>query len=62
MDRHFLHLVDTANGTKAAPPYTKLFIGHHKETIQVAFIWAILSWRTFIGNMFLISLGTTNQL
>ena len=31
MDKHFLQLVDTANGTKAAPPYANLFMGRQGE-------------------------------
>ena len=31
MDRNFLQLVDTAMGTKAAPPYANLFMGCLKE-------------------------------
>ena len=41
MDKHFLQLVGTAIGTKAAPPYANLFMGHHEETIWEAFICAI---------------------
>ena len=62
MDRHFLLLVSTTMGTRAAPPYANLFTGHHKETIQEAFIWAILFWKRFIDDIFLIFLGTTKQL
>ena len=50
------------HGNKAAPPYANLFVGHHKETIQEAFIWAILFWKRFIDDIFLIFLGTTKQL
>ena len=49
-------------GTKAAPPYANLFMGHHEKTICKAFIWAILFWKRLIDDIFLISLGTTNQL
>ena len=38
MDKHFLQLVGTAMGTKAAPPYANLFMGRHEETIWEAFI------------------------
>ena len=62
MDRHFLRLVGTAMGTKAAPPYANLFMGHHEETIQEAFIWEILFWKRFIDDIFLIFIGTTKQL
>ena len=62
MDKHFLQLVGTAMGTKAAPPYANLFMGCHEETICEAFIWAILFWERFIDDIFLIFLGTTNQL
>ena len=62
MDKHFLQLVGTAMGTKAAPPYSNLFIGRHKETICEVFIWAFLFWKTFIDDIFMIFLGTTNQL
>ena len=41
MDRHFVQLVGTAMGTKAAPPYANLFMGRHEETIPEAFVWAI---------------------
>ena len=58
MDKHFLQLVGTAMGTKAAPPYAKLFMGRHEETIWEAFIWAILFWKRFIDDIFLIFLGT----
>ena len=49
-------------GTKAAPPYPNLFMGCHEKTICKAFIWAILFWKRLIDDIFLISLGTTNQL
>ena len=62
MDRHFLQLVGTAMGTKVAPPYAKLFMGSHKETIREAFIWAIPFWKRFIDDIFPIFLGTTEQL
>ena len=62
MDRHFLQLVGTAMGTKAAPPYAKFFMGSHEETIWEAFIWAIPFWKRFIDDIFLIFLGTTKQL
>ena len=62
MDRHFVQLVGTAMGTKAAPPYANLFMGRHEETIQEAFIWAIPFWKRFIDDIFLIFLGTTKQL
>ena len=62
MDRHFLQLVGTAMGNKAAPPYVSLFMGYHEETIQEAFIWATPFWKRFIDDIFLIFLGTTKQL
>ena len=62
MDRHFLQLVGTAMGTKVAPPYANLFMGHHEETIREAFIWAIPFWKRFIDDIFLIFIGTTKQL
>ena len=62
MDKHFLQLVGTAMGTKAAPPYVNLFMGRQEETIRETFIWAIPSWKRFIDDIFLIFLGTTNQL
>ena len=62
MDRHFLQLVGTAMGTKAAPPYANLFMGRHEETIRETFIWAILFWKRFIDDIFLIFIGTTKQL
>ena len=62
MDRHFLQLVGTAMGTKAAPPYANLFMGRHEETIREAFIWAIPFWKRFIDDIFLIFIGTTEQL
>ena len=37
-------------------------MGRHEETIDEAFIWAILFWKRFIDDIFLIFLGTTNQL
>ena len=58
MDKHFLQLMGTAMGTKAAPPYANLFMGRHEETIWEAFIWAILFWKRFIDDIFLIFLGT----
>ena len=61
MDRHFLQLVGTAMGTKAAQPYAKLFMGRRKETIRKAFIWAIPFWKRFIDDIFLIYIGTTKQ-
>ena len=62
MDKHFLQLVGTAMGTKVAPPYANLFMGRHEETIREAFIWAIPFWKRFIDDIFLIFLGTTEQL
>ena len=62
MDKHFLQLVGTAMGTKAAPPYANIFMGHHEETIREAFIWAISFWKRFIDDIFLFFLGTTEQL
>ena len=62
IDRHFIQLVGTAMLTKAAPPYANLFMGHHKETIPEAFIWAIPFWKRFIDEVFLIFVGTTKQL
>ena len=62
MDRHFLQLVGTAMGTKAAPPYANLFMGRHEETIREAFIWAIPFWKRFVDDIFLIFIGTTKQL
>ena len=38
MDKHFLQLVATAMGTKAAPPYANLFMGREEETIRETFI------------------------
>ena len=52
----------TSIGTKAAPPDANLFTNCHKETIREAFICAILFWKRFIGDIFLIFHGTTNQL
>ena len=60
-DKHFLRLVSTAMGAKAAPPYVKLFMGCHEEIILEAFIWATLFWKRFINDIFMIFLGTTNQ-
>ena len=62
MDKHFLQLVGTAMGTKAAPPYANLFMGSQEETIREAFIRAIPFWKRFIDDIFLIFLGITNQL
>ena len=62
MDKHFLQIVGTAMGTKAAPPYANLFMGRHEETLCEAFIWAISFWKRFIDDIFLIFLGTTEQL
>ena len=53
MDKHFLQLVS---------PYINLFMGCHKQTTCEAFIWAILFWKRFIYDIFLIFLGTTNHL
>ena len=49
-------------GTKAAPPYANFFMGRQEETIRETFIWAIPFWERFIDDIFLIFLGTTNQL
>ena len=62
VDKHFLELVGTAMGTKAAPPYANLFICRQEETIRETFIWAIPFCKRFIDDIFLVSLGTTNQL
>ena len=62
MDKHFLQLVGTAMGTKTAPRYANFLMGHHKETIREAFIWAIPFLKRFIGNVLLIFLGTNEQL
>ena len=61
MDRHFLQLVSTAMGTKAAPPYANLFMGRQEEAIREAFIWTILFWKRFIDDIFMIFRGTTKQ-
>ena len=61
MDKHFLQLVGTAAGTKAAPPYANLFMGLMEETICEASIWAILFRKRFLDDIFLIFLGNTNQ-
>ena len=58
MDRHFLQLVGTVMGSKAAPPFANLFMGRHEETIWETFIWAIAFWKRFIDEIFL---GTTNN-
>ena len=60
-DKHFLLLVSTAMGAKAAAPYVKLFMGCHEEIIREAFIWATLFWKWLISDIFMIFLGTTNQ-
>ena len=62
MEKHLLQLVRTVMGTKAAPPYANLFMGRHEQTIREAFIWAISFWKRFIDDIFLIFLGTTEQL
>ena len=62
MDKHCLQLVGTTMGTKAAPSYANLLMGRYEETICEIFIWAILFWKRFIDNIFLIFLGTTTQL
>ena len=49
-------------GTKAAPPYANFFMGCQEETIRETFIWAIPFWKRFIDDIFLIFLGTSNQL
>ena len=60
MDRHFLQLVGTAMGTKAAPPYAELFRSRQEETIREAFIWAIPFWKRFLDDdICLIFQGTT---
>ena len=61
-DRHFLQLVSTAMGTKAALPYANHFMDHHEETIWETFIWAIPFWKRSIDDIFLIFIGTTKQL
>ena len=38
------------------------FMGRQEETFCEAFIWAIPFWKGFIDDIFLIFLGTTNQL
>ena len=62
MDKHFLQLVSTAMGTKATPPYANLFMGHHEETVQEAFIRAISFWKRLMDYIFLIFLDSTEQL
>ena len=62
MGCHFLQLAGTTIETKATPPYTNIFMDYHEETIQEAFIQAILFWKRFIDDICLILLGTTNQL
>ena len=59
MDKHFLQPVGTAMGTRAATPYTNLFMGRHEETIREAFIWVISHWKRFIDYICLIFLDTT---
>ena len=62
IDRHFLQLVGAAMGIKTTPPCANLFMGHHKEAIWEAFIWAIPYCKRFTDDIFLIFLGTTEQL
>ena len=62
MYKHFIQLVSTAMGTKAAPPYANLFMGRHEETIREAFIYAIPFWKRLIDDIFLIFLGTISHL
>ena len=62
MDKHFLQLVGTAMGTKAAPSYANFFMDRHEETIREAFIWPIPFWKRFIDDIFLMFLGTISQL
>ena len=62
MDRHFFQLAGRAMGTKAAPPYANLFMDWHEETIREAFIWATPFWKRFIDDIFLIFIGTFEQL
>ena len=57
-----LSLIGTAMGTKAAPPHANFFMGCQEETIRETFIWPIPFWKRFIDDIFLIFLGTTNQL
>ena len=49
-------------GIKATPPYVNIFMDENEETVREVFIWAILFWKRFINDIFLIFLGTTNQL
>ena len=63
MDKHFLNSsVQPWDPKPPPPPYANLFVGRHEETIGEAFIWAISFWKRFIDNIFLIFLGTTEQL
>ena len=62
MDKHFLQLVGIAMGTNAAPPYANLFMDHQEEEIHETLICAIPFWKRFIDDIFLIFIGTTNQL
>ena len=62
MDRYFIQLISTFMGAKTASPYPNLFMDCHKEPILEAFIWVIPFWKGFIDKIFLIFLGTAEQL
>ena len=49
-------------GIKATPPYVNIFMDENEETVREVFIWAILFWKRFINDIFVIFLVTTNQL
>ena len=62
LGRHFLNLVGTAMGAKTALPRANLFMDHETKTILKVFLWTIFFRKRFMGNIFLIFLGPTNQL
>lgn len=62
MNEHLLQIMGTAMGTKMAPPYSNLFMGRIEEPIIETFIWALLIWKRFIDDIFLIFLGTSEEL
>ena len=58
----FLQLQGTAMGTKMAPAYANLFMGSLEPTLIGMGGDNILLWRRFIDDIFLIWLGTADQL
>eukprot|EP00731_Ephydatia_muelleri_P027522 Em0019g395a len=57
----YLQLQGCAMGTKCAPAYASIFMGHVEKTLQVMAGDKVLLWRRFIDDIFLVYGGTREQ-